>query len=96
MEQAQPEPISLGTVSAATVIDPDTQARVTTRVDMVMIVENGDGTTIVTHADGTRVVTDGRQGSWKVESEGYLPIQGSKGRIQVGAASWEEEESSLY
>jgi len=95
VEQAQPEPISLGTVSTATVIDPDTQARVTTRMDMVMIVENGDGTTIVTHADGTRVVTDGRQGSWKVESEGYLPIQGSKGRIQVGAASWEEEESSL-
>lgn len=96
VEQAQPEPISLGTVSAATVIDPDTQARVTTRVDMVMIVENGDGTTIFTHADGTRVVTDDRQGLWKVESEGYLPIQGSKGRIQVGAASWEEEESSLY
>jgi len=94
-EEAQPEPISLGAVSAATVVDPDTQARVTTRVDMVMIVENCDGPTIVTHADGTRVVTDDRQGTWKVESDGYLPIQGSKGRIQVGAASWEREESSL-
>lgn len=94
-EEAQPEPISLGAVSAATVVDPDTQARVTTRVDMVMIVENCDGPTIVTHADGTRVVTDDRQGTWEVESDGYLPIQGSKGRIQVGAASWEREESSL-
>ena len=91
-----PQPIALDTVSAATVIDPDTRAKVTTRVDMVMIVDYEDGVTIVTHADGTRVVSDDRQGTWKVESEGYLPIQGSEGKIQVGAASWEKDTGMSY
>ena len=91
-----PEPIALDTVSAATVVDPDTRAKVTTRVDMVMIVDYEDGATIVTHADGTRVVSDDRQGTWKVESEGYLPIQGSEGKIQVGAASWEKDTGMSY
>ena len=91
-----PQPIALDTVSAATVVDPDTRAKVTTRVDMVMIVDYEDGVTIVTHADGTRVVSDDRQGTWKVESEGYLPIQGSEGKIQVGAASWEKDTGMSY
>jgi hypothetical protein len=74
-----PPPTFVAPLSAATVIDPETRAKVTSREDLTLVVEHPDeeasgSRSLAVHADGTRVCRDVPAGcAWRVEKEGFAP-----------------------
>ena len=73
-----PPPTFVRPLSAATVIDPETRAKVTSREDLTLVVEHPDAASgsrsLAVHADGTRVCRDVPAGClWRVEKEGFAP-----------------------
>lgn len=69
-----PGPQAISPVSCASVTDPDTQAVVTTRSDLVMIVDYVTGDRVVQDSDGSRVTTYA-SGGFMVESAGLPPVK---------------------
>jgi hypothetical protein len=88
-----PDPTWVDDVGSSTQIDPDSMAKVTTRSDLVMIVEHETKSTLVYHADGTRAVCAPSEGcAWRIEKEGFAAVQrtrsvGVDGDVVVDLAS---------
>ena len=77
--EAGPTPVGpqpLEPLSCASVTDADTQATVTTRSDLVMIVDYATGDRVVQDSDGTRV-TSYASGGFMVESAGLPDVRSS-------------------
>jgi len=75
-----PQPIA--PLSSASTTDPDTGATVTTRSDLVMIIDYVTGDRVVQDSDGTRV-TSYACGGFLVESAGLPPVTGSASGLTV-------------
>lgn len=69
-------PQPMAPLSTASTTDPDTGATVTTRSDLVMIIDYVTGDRVVQDSDGTRV-TSYAGGGFLVESAGLPPVTGS-------------------
>ncbi|KAL0038853.1 hypothetical protein WJX79_010718 [Trebouxia sp. C0005] len=69
-------------LSCASTTDPDTGAIVTTRSDLVMIIDYVTGDRVVQDSDGTRV-TSYAGGGFLVESAGLPPVAGSASGLTV-------------
>lgn len=77
--EAAPSPVGpqpLDPLSCASVTDPDTQAVVTTRSDLVMIIDYVTGDRLVQDSDGTRIISYA-SGGFMVESAGLPAVRGS-------------------
>ncbi|KAK9808895.1 hypothetical protein WJX72_005952 [[Myrmecia] bisecta] len=68
--------------STVTVTDPDIGAKVTTRGDLVMVIDYVNGDRLVQDADGTRL-TITADGAWCVEMAGVHPIRGEAAGLTV-------------
>lgn len=71
---------SLPSIRVAEIVDPDTNAHVTTREDLVMVVDYATGNRLVLDRDDTRVFlhwVDKRNAKWLVESEGLPAVSGA-------------------
>lgn len=77
---AGPQPIT--PLSCASVTDPDTRATVTTRSDLVMIIDYVTGDKVVQDSDGTRV-TSYASGGFRVESAGLPDVRGGLAGVTV-------------
>ncbi|DBB00331.1 TPA: Sperm-associated antigen 17 [Trebouxia sp. C0004] len=75
-----PQPIA--PLNSASTIDPETGATVTTRSDLVMIIDYVTGDRVVQDSDGTRV-TSYAGGGFLVESAGLPPVTGSASGLTV-------------
>ncbi|GMH34022.1 hypothetical protein BSKO_01856 [Bryopsis sp. KO-2023] len=76
--------VPLEKLLGASVVDPDTQAIVTTREDLLLIVSYPSGEKLIEHPDGTRVTTIGD--AWNVESHGLPPVHGNSSTMSVTAS----------
>lgn len=88
-ESRRPQPpppppftLELPAIGSATLTDPDTGARVTTREDNVMVVAYPAGDVLVQDYDGTRI-TRAADGAWSVEMDGFAPILGSPAGLTI-------------
>ncbi|KAG2498338.1 hypothetical protein HYH03_003597 [Edaphochlamys debaryana] len=77
-----PFTLELPRIGSATLTDPDTGARVTTREDNVMVVAYPTGDILVQDYDGTRL-SRLANGSWSVEMDGFAPVLGSASGISI-------------
>ncbi|DBA96914.1 hypothetical protein WJX82_005465 [Trebouxia sp. C0006] len=69
-------------LSSASTTDPDTGATITSRSDLVMIIDYVTGDRVVQDSDGTRV-TSYAGGGFLVESAGLPPVTGSASGLTV-------------
>ncbi len=69
-------------LNSASTTDPDTGATVTTRSDLVMIIDYVTGDRVVQDSDGTRVISYAC-GGFMVESAGLPPVTGSASGLTV-------------
>lgn len=79
---APPSPQAIAPLSCASVTDPDTQAVVTTRSDLVMVVDYVTGDRVVQDSDGSRV-TSYASGGFMVESAGLPPVKGGPSGVSL-------------
>ena len=87
MLQEAPPPAPMGPqpitpLSCASVTDPDTLAVVTTRNDLVMIIDYVTGDRVVQDSDGTRVTTYA-SGGFMVESAGLPLVKGGPSGVSL-------------
>ena len=75
-------PQPLKPLSCASVTDPDTRAVVTTRSDLVMVIDYITGDRLVQDSDGTRV-TSYASGGFLVESAGLPAVRGAPSGVTV-------------
>lgn len=75
-----PQPIT--PLSCASVTDPDSGAVVTTRSDLVMVIDYVTGDRVVQDSDGSRVTTYA-SGEFLVESAGLPPVRGGPAGVTV-------------
>eukprot|EP01012_Entosiphon_sulcatum_P060092 TRINITY_DN8486_c0_g1_i1.p1 TRINITY_DN8486_c0_g1~~TRINITY_DN8486_c0_g1_i1.p1 ORF type:complete len:2162 (-),score=449.79 TRINITY_DN8486_c0_g1_i1:17-6502(-) len=66
--------VAVAPLALATNTDSETQAVVSTREDLTMIVNYYDGTRLVQHADGTRIWTNYDGASYRVECERFAAV----------------------
>lgn len=75
-------PQAIAPLSCASATDPDTQAVVTTRSDLVMVIDYVTGDRVVQDSDGSRVTTYA-SGEFLVESAGLPPVKGGPSGVSV-------------
>ena len=75
-------PQAIAPLSCASITDPDTLAVVTTRNDLVMIIDYVTGDRLVQDSDGTRVTTYA-SGGFMVESSGLPLVKGGPSGISL-------------
>lgn len=75
-------PQAIAPLSSATVTDPDTLAVVTTREDLVMIIDYVTGDRLVQDSDGSRVTTYA-SGGFMVESAGLPLVRGGPSGVSL-------------
>ena len=75
-------PLAITPLSCAIVTDPDTLAVVTTRSDLVMIIDYVTGDRVVQDSDGTRVTTYA-SGGFMVESAGLPLVRGGPSGVSL-------------
>ena len=79
---APPGPQAIAPISCSSVIEPDTQAVVTTRSDLVMVIDYVTGDRVVQDSDGSRVTTYA-SGGFMVESAGLPPVNGGPSGLSL-------------
>ena len=75
-------PQAMTPLSCASVTDPDTLAVVTTRNDLVMIIDYETGDKVVQDSDGSRVTTYA-SGGFMVESAGLPLVKGGPYKVSL-------------
>ena len=75
-------PQPLQSLHSATVTDPESGARVTTRSDLLMIIDYVTGDRVAQDSDGTRV-TSYASGGFMVESAGLPTVRGTPNGVAV-------------
>ena len=75
-------PQPLVSLHSATVTDPDSGARVTTRSDLLMVIDYTTGDKVVQDSDGTRA-TSYASGGFVVESAGLPTIRGGSDGVAL-------------
>ena len=75
-------PQAIAPLSCAVVTDPDTLAVVTTREDLVMIIDYVTGDRLVQDSDGSRVTTYA-SGDFMVESAGLPLVRGGPSGVSL-------------
>jgi hypothetical protein len=65
---------ALSSIRVAKITDAQTREVVSTRDDLVVVVERSDGARIVLHADGTEIVTQS-SGAFEISSRGYAGVE---------------------